>query len=111
MCEMVFMSKTTSSPSCVDKLKILADTTRLSVLESLMTGPSHVGELAQRLGVEQTLMSHHLKVLRDGGLVEARREGKSIQYRLAADVAKSRSAKSINLGCCRLSFKPTGSKR
>ena len=45
---------------CVRKLKVLADTTRLAVLEILMEGPKHVGELNAVLGVEQSLLSHHL---------------------------------------------------
>lgn len=66
---------------CVRKLKVLADTTRLGVLEILMEGPRHVGELNAVLGVEQSLLSHHLKVLRKEGFVEAMRDGKAVLYR------------------------------
>ena len=59
------------SPSCASKLKVLSDSTRLAVLEFLMGGPRNVGELMEELRVEQSLLSHHLAVLRDNGLVEA----------------------------------------
>jgi ArsR family transcriptional regulator len=90
--------------ACADKLKVLADPTRLSVVEILMQGPKHVGAINELLGVEQTLLSHHLKVLREAGLVDAVRDGKAVEYRLAEGIAAARAGKGINLGCCRLSF-------
>lgn len=90
---------------CADRLKILADTTRLAVLEILMEGPRHVGELNAFLDLEQSLLSHHLRVLRKEGFVEATRDGKAVLYRLAPGVWSS-SEQSINLGCCLVSFAP-----
>ncbi|HEY9880386.1 MAG TPA: metalloregulator ArsR/SmtB family transcription factor [Leptolyngbyaceae cyanobacterium] len=85
------------------RLKVLADQTRWAVLEILMEGPRHVGELNAELGLEQSLLSHHLKVLRDEGLVIATRDGKAMLYALAPGV-QSDSAKVLNLGCCSLAF-------
>jgi ArsR family transcriptional regulator len=93
-----------TSPTCASKLKILSDATRLGVLEALMTGPKNVGELMEQLDVEQSLLSHHLAVLRDHGLVEATREGKTMLYRLPEGVSDSTAGKAINLGCCKISF-------
>ena len=91
-------------PICADKLKVLADATRLTVMEILMEGPKHVTELNAVLGVDQSLLSHHLKVLRDAGLVKAIRDGKAVLYSLAPGVDLSRPGKAINLGCCQLKF-------
>jgi DNA-binding transcriptional ArsR family regulator len=93
-----------ASPSCASKLKVLADATRLSVLEILMTGPKTVGELQEHLGVEQSLLSHHLALLRDHDLVEATRDGKAMIYQLPDRVSGSTSGRAINLGCCKISF-------
>lgn len=100
------MSKRSDFPQsfCVQKLKVLADTTRLAVLEILMEGPKHVGELNAFLSVEQSLLSHHLKVLRDEGFVEATRDGKAVLYSLAPAVQPANAVRAINLGCCLLSF-------
>jgi len=98
------MKTKNTSPTCASKLKILSDTTRLGVLEVLMTGAKNVGELMEELDVEQSLLSHHLAILRDNGLVEATREGKTIIYRLAESVSASTAGKAINLGCCKISF-------
>ena len=91
-------------PACASKLKVLSDLTRLSVLESLMTGPKNVGELMEHLKVEQSLLSHHLAVMRDTGLVETIREGKTMIYQLSKTVSDTTAGKSINLGCCKISF-------
>lgn len=92
---------------CASRLKVLADRTRLAVLEALLGGPRHVHELIELLEVEQSLLSHHLRVLRDAALVEALREGKSMRYKLAAGVEMSPEQKGIHLGCCALAF-PNG---
>lgn len=94
-----------SSPDeCASVLKVLADETRLAVVEQLMDGPKHVGEIIEALNVEQTLLSHHLRVLRDAGLVVSQRDGKQVIYTLAKHVQGSRRGKAINLGCCKISF-------
>jgi len=92
------------SPSCAAKLKVLSDSTRLAVMESLMNGARKVRELMEELGIEQSLLSHHLAILRDAGLVEATREGKTMIYQLPTTVTDSTAGKAINLGCCKISF-------
>ncbi len=89
---------------CATKLKALADPTRLAVVEALMDGPRHVGKLAELLDVEQSLLSHHLRVLRDIGLLRADRDGKAVLYSLAPGVEGAAAEKTLQLGCCQLSF-------
>lgn len=90
---------------CVSRLKLLADPTRLQVVRCLMTSALHVSELNEQIGIDQSLLSHHLKVLREAGLVIGDRDGKAVLYRLAPDVAgDSELAGFLDLGCCRLSF-------
>ncbi len=90
--------------SCAKVLKVLADETRLAVIEQLLSGPMHVGQINASLGVEQTLLSHHLRVLRDARLVASRRDGKHVVYSLAKSVQGQRRGRAINLGCCLISF-------
>lgn len=89
---------------CAAKLKALADGTRLAVVEALMEKPRHVGELVELIGVEQSLLSHHLRVLREIGLIEAARDGKAVLYSLAPGVEGAPAEKTLRLGCCQLSF-------
>jgi DNA-binding transcriptional ArsR family regulator len=72
----------------VDLLKALASTTRLATLVELGAGPRCVHELQTSLetagrAVSQPLLSQHLKVLRDAGLVTSTRQGTEITYQLA----------------------------
>ena len=90
--------------ACAGILKVLADETRLSVVRQLMDGPRHVGEINAGLGLEPSLLSHHLRVLRDAGLVVGRRDGKAVLYQLAQGVESQRTGRAVDLGCCRISF-------
>jgi ArsR family transcriptional regulator len=89
---------------CADRLKVLAEDTRLQVMRLLSEGAQHVGDLQNRLGVEQSLLSHHLRVLREAGLVEAERDGKAVLYRIAPEVQVQQAGEAIHLGCCVLAF-------
>ncbi len=89
---------------CAQKLKTLADSTRLEVLELLMNGPKHVGQINAVLGLQQSLLSHHLRVLREEGFVTATRDGKAVLYQLDPAVQRANAGKAIDLGCCLLSF-------
>lgn len=92
------------SKICADKLKVLADTTRLSVLQLLMEEPKHVGEINAVLQLEQSLLSHHLKILREAGFVEATRDGKAVLYRFVPTIRQENMGRAIDLGCCFLYF-------
>jgi ArsR family transcriptional regulator len=64
-------------------LKALADPNRLRILDALMQGDSCNCELNDRLGINPSLLSHHLGVLRQAGLVNSRRDavdGRWIYY-------------------------------
>lgn len=67
----------------VDLLGCMAHPVRFSALRHLHEhGPTHVSALADLLRVEQSALSHHLRRLRDAGLVVGDRQGKQIVYRL-----------------------------
>ena len=93
-----------SPSSCAGLLKVLADETRLAVVRQLMERPKHVGEINESLRLEQSLLSHHLKMLREAGLVVAKRDGKAVLYSLSPEFKGSSSGEAINLGCCLISF-------
>ena len=64
-------------------LRALASRTRLRFVHALATGPCEVHDLADALGLSQTATSQHLAALRSVGVVEATRDGRTVQYRLA----------------------------
>lgn len=68
-------------------LKALANPDRLLVLCQLVEGERSVGELERLLGIVQPTLSQQLAVLRREGLVETRRDGKQVYYRIASAAA------------------------
>lgn len=69
--------------------RLLADETRLrTVLLLDRCGELCVCELTETLAVSQPKMSRHLATLRDGGLVETRRSGQWVHYRLSTDLPR-----------------------
>jgi len=63
----------------------LADPNRIMILYALSQRPRNVTELCHELNMPQPLISRHLKVLRERGMVTTRRQGTNIQYFLADD--------------------------
>lgn len=90
--------------SCAELLKVLADETRLAVVRQLIDGPKYVGEMQAEIELEQSLLSHHLRVLRESGIVTAERDGKSVLYSLSPEMRAARKGQAVNLGCCQISF-------
>jgi len=64
-------------------LKCLGDETRFKILLTLKGGERCVCEIIKELGLEQSLISHHLQAMRKCKLVRFRRDGKKMIYRLA----------------------------
>lgn len=98
--------KQTESEGCADVLRALGDATRLAVLQALLEGPLHVNDLLKRVSVGQSLLSHHLKVLRDAGLVHAARDGKAVLYKVAPEIADTTPGQCLDLKCCQVVFSP-----
>jgi DNA-binding transcriptional ArsR family regulator len=63
-------------------LRALADESRRTMLEALTAGPATVGDLAAMLPIARPGVSRHLRVLREAGLVEFRREAQRRVYSL-----------------------------
>ena len=89
---------------CAAQLRAIGDQTRLHVVRLLLEEPRHVGALNDELNIEQSLLSHHLRVLRDAGIVEAERHGRHVVYSVSPEVATRRRGPTIDFGCCRVSF-------
>src|SRR5215218_1655309 len=76
-------------------LKHVSDPTRLQVILILSEGEQHVGALCAQLSQSQPAVSHHLALLRHGGIIAPRRQGKNNFYSLTdtggdlANVVKS----------------------
>lgn len=66
-----------------DLFKVFGDTTRMRILYALTESEMCVCAIAELLSMEQSAISHQLKVLKENHLVSGRREGKTVFYSLA----------------------------
>jgi len=67
-----------------DAFNAVAEPRRRQILDALAGGEQSVNDLVERLGVAQPVVSKHLRVLREVGLVRVRDEGRQRIYRLDA---------------------------
>ena len=63
-------------------LQVIAEPRRQAILDLLRDGELPVGELVERLGMSQPLVSKHLRVLKDAGLVRVRVDAQRRLYRI-----------------------------
>jgi DNA-binding transcriptional ArsR family regulator len=89
-------------PATADFLKALASETRQKVMQQFTGGiEMTVGEIAQRCALKPSTASEHLSLLRRGGLVISRKEGKQVFYRAdGATTAERLSALQAYLARC-----------
>jgi ArsR family transcriptional regulator, lead/cadmium/zinc/bismuth-responsive transcriptional repressor len=66
-----------------DLFRLLGDPTRLRIVLACVDGRISVGAIAEALGLSQSLVSHHLRLLRAARVVRAEREGKQVFYAAA----------------------------
>ncbi|MBL8815533.1 MAG: winged helix-turn-helix transcriptional regulator [Planctomyces sp.] len=89
---------------CAERLKALSDPHRLRIVNALRYGELTVGDIAELLDAEVVTVSHHLKIMKYADLVEVRREGRYMYYKLHSDLlcTSGRGTRFLDLGCCRL---------
>ena len=63
--------------------QILSNSTRLLILHALEQQEMSVGEIAEQIGASLQNTSQHLRLMKDKGIVEARRDGQTIFYQIA----------------------------
>ncbi len=71
--------------SASSTLQVIADPSRMAILDLLRDGERPVGDLVGRLQLSQPAVSKHLRVLRDAGMVEVRPVGRQRRYRIRAE--------------------------
>ena len=74
----------------------LSDTKRLRILEILRSGECCVCDLAGSLDIRQSLLSFHLRTLRDAGLVSDRKEGRWVHYGLNEEALRRTRGGSVS---------------
>jgi ArsR family transcriptional regulator len=72
--------------TATETLRAIAHPHRLLIVEMLFRNKSmNVTEIYEQLGIEQAVASHHLRILKDRGVVNVRRDGKNSYYGLTRE--------------------------
>jgi DNA-binding transcriptional ArsR family regulator len=71
-----------------DAFNAVAEPRRREILNYLALQEQSVGDIVARIGLEQPSVSKHLRVLRDVGLVQVRRKGRRMLYRVNAEAIR-----------------------
>lgn len=90
---------------CVVALRALGEDTRVRIVGLLINVALDVGEISRRLGVSPYNVSKHLRILREAGLLDVKKHGRTRLYALP-DTIRGRAAEDsvLDLGCCRFQF-------
>jgi len=93
------------SGDCVTALRALGEETRVRIVSLLMEQSMDVGAISAALGVSPYNVSKHLRVLREAGLLEVEKEGRSRRYALPEAIKRDATAGHVlDLGCCSFQF-------
>jgi ArsR family transcriptional regulator len=65
-----------------EMFRLMSDPSRLGIVLSCLSEKVSVGEMAQRLGLSPSLVSHHLRLLRAARLLQADRQGRQVFYQI-----------------------------
>src|SRR4051812_8299769 len=95
------------SDECSKYLRALADGDRLKIVQCLQDGPMSVGEVTRRLAARLANVSHHLRLLRQAGVVERRKQGRFVIYALSPKIHRptppgAGAPDALEFGCCRI---------
>jgi ArsR family transcriptional regulator, lead/cadmium/zinc/bismuth-responsive transcriptional repressor len=68
------------APQVADLFRLLGDASRLRIVIACLTAPVTVGDIAERLSLSPSLVSHHLRLLRAARVVRPTRQGRHVFY-------------------------------
>lgn len=81
--------------------KAIGDTNRLKIVKMLSDGEKCGCKLLEAFEITQPTLSHHMKILSDCGLVNARKEGKWTHYSLCCKTLREFKTFISSLECCK----------
>lgn len=69
-------------------LKTISHPVRLQIIAGLLKNECNVSQIQQSIGVPQSTVSQHLRIMKDGGIIRGRREGTTICYKVIDSLTK-----------------------
>lgn len=71
-----------SAAHVAELFRSFSDTSRVRILSALVSQELNIGALAQVVGISESAISHHMRGLRQMRIVQSRRDGKEVYYRI-----------------------------
>ena len=84
------------------RFKLLSNEYRLRLLEILSASEKNVNTLCAELNIEQSLLSHHLALLRKEDMLVSYRKGKEVYYGISPSIKIKGETHKFDLGCCKV---------
>jgi len=69
-------------------LKVLSHSVRLQIVAGLLKNECNVSEIQEKLGLPQSTISQHLRILKDAGIIKGRRAGTVVCYRVINELGR-----------------------
>jgi len=69
-------------------LKVLSHPVRLQIVAGLLKNECNVSEIQEKLGLPQSTISQHLRILKDAGIIKGRRTGTVVCYRVINELGR-----------------------
>lgn len=98
------MNRESLTATSARRFRLLGDENKLRIIDCLFDGERNVSDLRDCLGIAQPLVSHHLRALREEGLVDCWRRGKEVFYSLSESVRVG-EGRTLEMGCCKIKLK------
>ena len=98
------MKKNIEFSNCSKYLSLISEKTRLAILTELIEGEKSVGQINETLQIEPTLLSKHLKALKELDVLQVQLNGKERIYKINSDFLSKNHTNEINFGCCSVKF-------
>jgi ArsR family transcriptional regulator len=92
--------KQKQAKECAERLFGVADKDRLLIVQLLRNGPRNVSQIGEELPLDMKMVSYHLGIMEESGIVERNKRGRFVIYRLHPDVSADPSC--LDFGCCKL---------
>ncbi|MEM7645458.1 MAG: metalloregulator ArsR/SmtB family transcription factor [Pseudomonadota bacterium] len=94
------------SPSAPELFNVIGEKSRLKIILQCLHQEQKVNQLLRETGLEKSLLSKHLKVLRENDILEVRRDGREAFYQVNPSLLSPEQESTLELDCCKIELKP-----
>ena len=99
------MPESSKRKNASELFTVIGEKNRLKIIRLCLAEECSVQTLLDETGLEKTLLSKHLKVLRDSGILHSQRHGRNVKYSLNDKICHEKLKNTLSLHCCNVELK------